>query len=102
MHAIPVVFFIGICVIGVVYWERRRARLAKVILAQWAKDAGLQIITVKSPFLRLGPFWLFSRVQYIFQITVQDAAGMQRTGWARIGGFLVGLLSHDIKVIWDH
>jgi hypothetical protein len=101
-YAIFALLFVEICVTGGVLWERRRARVARDVLDRWVRHANLQlqIVTAKSPFLRFPPFW-FTHAQYIFRITVQDASGAHRNGWVRIGGWVSGLFSDEIKVVWD-
>ena len=46
-------------------------------------------------------FWTTSKTQVVYRIVVSDAAGQQRSGYARVGGFMTGLLSEKVDVRWD-
>jgi len=81
---------------GHVAWGRRR-------LNQWAVEQRLRILGSRYCFVNIGPFSQFgtSAGQAIFRIEAQDAAGHVKTGYARTGGFIFGLLRRRVEVKWD-
>lgn len=82
--------------VGHVAWGKRR-------LGQWAGEQRLQILSSRYCFVNIGPFSQFgtSAGQAIFRIEAQDAAGHVKTGYARTGGFIFGLLRRRVEVKWD-
>ena len=80
-------------------WSRRRAA---DMLAGWAAASGYQLLQFAPRYLRTGPyFWRHGRGQLIFYVTVADRSGGRRAGYVRLGGWLMGLLSDQVDVIWD-
>jgi len=69
------------------------------ILREWACEHGLHIEEARRRMWLVGPFTLRSTAQSVFRITITDAAGRQRKGFARVGGFF-GQGKH-VEVIWD-
>ena len=71
-------------------------------LKKWAEKAGLHIASKKKVYSNSGPFsgnhW---RGQFVYRISAVDAQGRTRTGWVRVGHWLVGVLASDAAVIWD-
>jgi len=88
--------------VTVFWWFYRRA---KIILQKWADDQGYEIIRKKQRYLIFtGPFkfWTNSRNQIIYQLTVRDRDGHERSGWARCGSYWGGVFFSDkIEVRWD-
>ena len=93
-----VVAFGGIAVLAVV-WTASRSR---DVLDQWAAANGFTIVNRERRQLRTGPY-VFRRVkgQEVFYVTVEDAGGRRRSGYVRVGGFALGLLSNAADVTWD-
>jgi hypothetical protein len=85
---------------GLYAWERRRRRVA---LARWAVSEGCRILRSRQPFLtEASPFPITaSKAQQVFQITVEYADGMRKSGWILLGSGLSGLDSGAAKIQWD-
>jgi hypothetical protein len=98
---LPVFGVLGvIAAIGLMLWWTfsRSASL----LENWAEKNGYQIISREYRHVFKGPFfWTSSRGQTVYRITVEDGQGNQRSGWARCGGWFLGLLSDNVSVRWD-
>lgn len=76
-----------------------RARRA---LKRWAAAYGCRILERRWRPLRRGPFFLRAgRGQVVYRIVAEDATGHVRSGYARCGGFFLGLRSSDVSVRWD-
>ena len=52
---------------------------------------------------RIGPFSYLatSGKQSVFRIEAVDSEGRLRTGYARVGGFFLGLWQRRVEVRWD-
>jgi hypothetical protein len=75
---------------------------AQSILEDWARQYGYTLLECQRKDFFRGPFFLTtSKAQVVFQITVADVAGRRRTGYAKVGGFMTGLLSDQVTVRWD-
>jgi hypothetical protein len=101
MHAFEIILvFLGLAVLVAVMarWQHFRADR---ILKQWAQETGIEIVSAEKRYLRLGPFFVSTRGQFVFRIVVKDQAGMQRTGWLRVGGLITGVFSDRAEVKWD-
>jgi hypothetical protein len=52
--------------------------------------------------VRLGPFAkAFFGHQVVYRLVVRDPTGAERNGWAKLGGFFMGLMVDDVEVAWD-
>jgi hypothetical protein len=71
------------------------------IVKQWAHDNDMELIEVQRRFLRRGPYWCTGNCQDVFRVTVRDGSGQERSGYVRVGGWLLGLLSDQVDVEWD-
>lgn len=71
---------------------------AKAILNRWAKMNGYEIISRELRILRVGPFWLTTRQQEVYYVTIRTPEGQIRRGWVRCGGPLFG---NGAAVRWD-
>ena len=90
---------VALGVAALVWWQHVRA---DEILRQWANAAGVQIVSAQKRYFRTGPFFLMhGRGQFVYRIVVRDLAGAERTGWIRVGGWWVGVLSAKTAAIWD-
>src|SRR4051794_40229994 len=99
--ALPVLLLIPFAIIGVVVWTWRKGR-ARAMLDVWAATQRLRLLEVEPRTLFKGPFFLTSsRGQAIYRITVQDSQGAVRQGYARCGGWFLGLLADQVEVRWD-
>lgn len=75
---------------------------ARKIVLQWAQTMEVELVSAQVRYLRTGPFFFaHSRGQFVFRILVRDQTGQERTGWLRVGGWLLGVLSAKTKVYWD-
>lgn len=80
-------------------WHFSRSRQ---ILQSWAARSGLELLQAERRLFFRGPFWWRTgKGQEVFRIVVRDAAGQQRSGHARIGGWFLGMLSDHVEVRWD-
>ena len=79
--------------------ERWRTRS---MLDRWAKENGYRIVSSKVRRFALHPFFLTtSSAQSILRIHAVDRRGQLRSGWARCGHFVAGLLTDDVSIRWD-
>lgn len=79
-----------------------RSQRSESIIHTWARENGYEVISAERQFLWRGPFWLRSdKNQTVYRITVRDASGRTRRGWARCGGWVFGLMSDTVTVEWD-
>ena len=64
-------------------------------------QAGYEIVKMQYRLLRQGPlFWTTTRSQIVYRLIVRDAAGRQRTGWARWGrAWLFKAITLELR--WD-
>ena len=80
-------------------WHLRRS---VELIDQWAADNGYELVDARPRNFLRGPFFLrSSEGQSVYYITVRDQFGITRCGWARCGGWWLGLLSDSVKVKWD-
>jgi hypothetical protein len=94
---IAVVCFAVITVLVVIWRVGRSRSLAQ----RWAQQNGYRLIACERRFFRRGPFWWrTSEYQDVFRVTVIDKTGRQRSGYIRVGGWFLGLLSDVVAVEW--
>jgi hypothetical protein len=90
--------FIGLAIASIA-WTRHRAA---AILAGWATANGYQLLQSEQRYLRTGPyFWRHTRSQLVYYVTVADRQGARRSGYVRLGSWLLGLFSSQADVVWD-
>lgn len=94
---------VSILIIGIALasraWSRQRAAN---LLTSWATAHSYQLLRSEPRYLRTGPyFWRHARGQLVFYIDVIDVRGSRRSGYARLGGWFMGLLSNQVDVTWD-
>jgi hypothetical protein len=104
-HTIPALLMItlagGIMIASIasIAWTRQRVT---TLLARWAAANGYQVRQSEPRYLRCGPyFWRRSRSQVVYHVTVTDPRGWPRSGYVRLGGWFLGLLSDHVDVTWD-
>jgi hypothetical protein len=71
---------------------------AKKILSRWAEMNGYEIVSKEFRVMRVGPFWLKTRHQQVYYVTVRTPEGQIRKGWVCCGGPLFG---NGATVRWD-
>jgi len=99
--AMPVVLIlIFVAVVAVSFsWSASRG---SSILEKWAAENGYRLLAAEKRFLRLGPFFLrCGKGQVVYYFTIALSDGTTRSGYARCGGWFLGLMSDAIKVEWD-
>lgn len=89
---VPVVIF------GIAWGFRRGSDLLEL----WANANNVRILQKEYCWFLKGPFfWSSSRNQSVYRITVEDSEGQIRTGWAKCGGWFMGLWTSQVEVRWD-
>lgn len=97
--AVLLVFVVVAVGVASIVWHFWRSRS---ILQGWADENGFRLIESRYRWIARGPFfWTTSKSQAVYRITVEDAQGQRRTGWARCGTWLGGLWSRRVDVRWD-
>lgn len=82
------------------YWGRIRSRW---MIEEWAQQNNLTILGAEYKWFSRGPFfWTSSKGQTVYRITAITPEGHHHTGWARCGGFFMGLLTNKVTVKWDN
>ena len=72
------------------------------MLKAWANEKHYEIVDSKWCWFRLGPYqeaW-FSH-QTVFRVRIRDRSGVERSCWAKLGGFFLGLWADDVWITWD-
>jgi acetamidase/formamidase len=91
------VFVVIAAVTGIAQFGRGRS-----ILEKWAAENGYVLISSERRSVWRGPFFITTaRGQEVFRITVRDAAGEIRSGYLRVGSFMLGVISDQASVRWD-
>ena len=89
-----------IVLVGVSLWWHFSRSLSMV--EQWARDNGLTLVEVERRYMFHGPFWWRTgKGQAVFRVTVRDGSGQVRSGYVRVGGWFLGLLSDQVTVEWE-
>ena len=95
------VFFlvlIPIAILSIVWTFSRSAKM----LEEWARANGFRLLEKEYRWFTKGPFfWRSGKNQTVYRITVQDSQGQVHRGWARCGGWFMGLWSNQVDVRWD-
>ncbi len=95
LFIIPIMTLVGYAIV----WTFRRSRQ---MLTDWAARNEIELLDAQFRWLWRGPFfWSSSKNQTIYRITVMDADGRTRTGWAKCGSFWLGLFRDQVEVRWD-
>ena len=97
---LPVVIVTFACLVALmtVLVFRRSRRM----LEGWAGRNGYELLEARRRWVFRGPFWWrTSDQQMVYRIVVQDQAGQVRRGYARVGGWVFGVLTPKIAVKWD-
>ena len=97
--AICAVLAVAGLVVASMMWQFSRG---SGMLEEWAAESGYRIVDSQYRMLARGPFfWTTSKGQSVYRITVADAQGRTRSGYARCGSFFLGLWSDKVEVRWD-
>jgi hypothetical protein len=92
------IFLVVLCSVALsTTWHWFRSRF---LLKQWASANGFELVQMSINWYKFGPF-LGSKRQEVYQIKVRDHKGRERSGWAKCGGYFLGLLVNEVEVIWD-
>ena len=94
------ILFIVVAGLGFGVFTLMKTR-SEQILSKWANENGYQILDLQPKVINRGPFFLSSKMQAIHRIIVQDAEGIQHSGWVKCGNFLQGVFSDEVEVKWD-
>jgi len=90
--------FAGLILLSISWRMRRSVEL----IEQWAVDNGFELVDARPRNFLRGPFFLRSTEgQSVYYLTIRDRSGITRSGWARCGGWWLGLISDSVKVRWD-
>jgi len=93
---IPILLTLGVAL------EFIAGRRCQASIEKWASRNHYQLQSVKRRWLSLGPWqWGSNRARRVFDLTVTDEQGGERTGLARIGGGIGGVVADDIEVRWQ-
>ena len=96
-----VVLFILIAIVCIAYSFTRYSK-AYTMLDDWARASGYRLVSAeRKTFFRGSFFFRTSKSQLVYRITVEGPDGTQYTGYARVGGWFMGLLSDQVDVRWD-
>lgn len=67
-------------------WGIFRGRRARAEIRATLRADGFDLVALNRRMFRLGPLYrTTTRSQMVYRVIVRDAAGRQRTGWARWG-----------------
>lgn len=70
-------------------------------IERWTSQNGYAIESLQRRWLSLGPWqWRGNRSRRVFFLTAVDSTKLTRSGYARIGGGLGGLIADDVEVRW--
>ena len=77
-------------------------RKALFIIDAWANSKELDIEHCERRYLRTGPFFFMSsKYQRIYYMTVCDRQGRKKTVWLKLGGYFTGMLKEEVEAIWE-
>ena len=79
-------------------WQLGRGR---EMLESWCRRSGLDLTSCAHRLLFRGPYFWSSKGQVVFRFTARDTAGRARSGYARYGGFWIGVFTEQVDVSWD-
>jgi len=93
-----IIGLIAVCLVALfTAWHWFRSR---VLLKQWARANGFELVQMSIPWFKSSPFWISKR-QEVYLIRVRDHRGRERSGWAKCGDFWLGFLVNEVEVEWD-
>ena len=74
---------------------------AALMLDVWASENGYEILSRENRQLFRGPYFFATRGQEVYRIVARGRDGIERSGYARCGGFWLGTWSRHVDVRWD-
>ena len=101
-HAVLVAGVVVVGNVAGIAWFAWAFRRTRTLLDRWAAANGCRIVERRWRVWRIGPYLFRSgEAQWVFRLAVVDAAGHRREGYARLGGFFLGLVTDAVDVTWD-
>ncbi len=92
---------IAIVIIGWLY-IRYKVRKSSILAANWARDHGYNISSIKELWFDRGPYFRWSTFcQIVFQLQLVDCEGYTRSCGMKLGHWLLGLFDSKIEIIWQ-
>lgn len=94
------VVMVGVCV-AVILIHRSTIRSANKILRQWAERNQFELLHAERCFF-CGGFnpLTTSKTQTVYDITIRDRKGQERSGWVRCGSYWSGVWEEKSEVKW--
>ncbi|HZE21241.1 MAG TPA: hypothetical protein VE082_04230 [Desulfobaccales bacterium] len=93
-------FLLAVVALGVFIWVWT-IRKSKQMVAEWARQQGLLLVSSEFRLWRRGPFfWKSSRNQTVLYVTVRMPDGSPRSAFIRCGSWWLGLLQDQLDVKW--
>ena len=79
---------------------RYKVRKASILAANWARDNGNKITSIKELWIDRGPYFRWSTFcQVVFKLQLVDSEGHTKTCGMKIGNWLIGLFNPKIKIV---
>jgi len=98
---VPVALVFGV-LLGVANYRLRLGK-ARRLLADWAAQQNLNVVSAQPRHIRCGPFrFRASKAQQVFHVIAETDSGAIKEGFALCGGAFTGLMSHSVKVHWNN
>jgi hypothetical protein len=72
---------------------------SSLLLKDWAAESGYTVLD--QTWRGFGPLWLKGGNQHVYYVSIEDREGRRRQGWVFCGGWLFGMRSGQVKVVWD-
>jgi hypothetical protein len=79
-------------------WQLRRGR---EMLESWCSRNGMELVSCGHRLLFRGPYFWASKGQVVYRIGTRDRSGRLRSGFARCGGYWLGVFTDQVDVRWD-
>lgn len=84
-------------------FHRHRTRVARTVLETRARRHGYRLLASEQRYFRRGPFIFNGSGQghVVLRFAALDKEGERRTGWARCGHSVFGMIDDRVAVEWD-
>ena len=80
-------------------WQMSRA---EQMLESWSRSHGFHPLSREHRLIRKGPFlWTSSKGQVVYRVSMRDPSGRVRSGYARCGGYWLGVWTDAVDIRWD-
>ena len=79
-------------------WQLRRGR---EMLESWCSRNRMALVSCGHRLLFRGPYFWASKGQVVYRFSARDTAGRVRSGYARCGGYWLGIFTDHVDVRWD-